>query len=303
MQIPGKPARGAAGPAVAQVYLGNSNRNGARAVPVAPPGAPQIGTEMAKGAAIAFVLAVTAAPLAAQLGARVLGTDVIVAASAADHRADAPAPSVPVSARTRVIVLAPKAADKADTTHAALLLSRQTFAAPFVFSGRVATVRQLRVGSPPNTWECAWLVFDYQDQKHFYYVAIKANGWELGKRDPAYPGGQRFLASGEGSFPVGAWHQFHISQGRDSQGRDVIMVRLDGAEIVSYMDRERPYRGGGLGMYGEDAEVQLADVTAPFADDFADYPLLRDTAEGRVINNWTAPFLGYGYVTVIERKR
>ncbi|HUI97070.1 MAG TPA: hypothetical protein VLX44_15040 [Xanthobacteraceae bacterium] len=265
---------------------------------------------MAKGAAIVFVLAVTAGQLGAQRGA-----PAIVAARAAEPRIDSPAPRMPAgdhgsadrrSVRTRVIVLAPKAADKADTTHAALLLSRQTFAVPFTFAGRVATVRQLRVGSPPNPWECAWLVWDYRDQQHFYYLAIKPNGWELGKRDPAYPGGQRFLASGEASFPIGGWHQFEIRQARNeerNQERDVITVRLDGVEIVSYVDGERPYVAGGLGLYGEDAEVQLDDVTAPFADDFEDYPLLHDTAEGRVINNWTAPFLGYGYVAVIERKR
>ena len=44
----------------------------------------------------------------------------------------------------------------------------------FTYRGRVRTVRQLREGSPANPWEVAWVVWNYVDPNHFYYLAIKA---------------------------------------------------------------------------------------------------------------------------------
>jgi 3-keto-disaccharide hydrolase len=199
---------------------------------------------------------------------------------------------------TRVLVLSPKAADSADTTHAALLITHKSYSGRISFGGRVQTVKQLRVGSLPNPWECAWLVWNYQDEQHFYYVAIKPSGWEIGKRDPAYPGGQRFLASGQADFPIGTWHSFAIAQ----EG-DVIAIRLNGVEIASYADTERPYTHGNLGLYAEDAEVQLDDVSAPFTDDFEDYPPLTADTEGLALKNWVVKFLGYGHVAIADRKR
>lgn len=198
----------------------------------------------------------------------------------------------------RVLVLIPGAADSPDTTHSALLLTRDSYSGRISFAGRVQTVKQLRVGSLPNPWECAWLVWNYQDEKHFYYVALKQAGWEIGKLDPAYPGGQRFLASGDGSFPLGAWHDFRIVQ-EDAY----ITIRLKGVEIASIADNERPFTSGRLGLYTEDAEVQLDDVTSPFEDDFESYEPLTGNTDGFVLNNWVIPFLGYGYVAIADRPR
>ena len=51
-------------------------------------------------------------------------------------------------------------------------------------------------------------MWDYTDNNHFSYLALKTNGWELGKRDPAYPGGQRFLATGSDSpTQIGQWRK------------------------------------------------------------------------------------------------
>lgn len=199
---------------------------------------------------------------------------------------------------TRVLVLSPKSAENADSTHAALLISKASYSGRVSFGGRVKTVRQLRVGSPPNPWECAWLVWNYRDDEHFYYVAIKPTGWELGKRDPAYPGGQRFLASGEAGFAIGTWHRFMIVQENDA-----ITVQMNGTEIVSYTDTERPYTDGRLGLYSEDAKVMLDDVTAPFADDFENYQLLTNTVDGIAMSNWLIPFLGHGYVAIADDRR
>jgi hypothetical protein len=198
----------------------------------------------------------------------------------------------------RILVLSPGAADDPDTTHAALIVTRESYSGRIAFAGRVRTVKQLRTGSPPNPWECAWLVWNYQDEEHFYYVALKPAGWEVGKRDPSYPGGQRFLASGEDGFALGTWHEFRIVH-EDA----VVTVQLNGRVIASIADGERPIRSGRLGLYTEDAEVELDGVSAPFRDDFTAYrPVIGDT-DGFVVGNWIVPFLGYGLVAIAERPK
>jgi hypothetical protein len=198
----------------------------------------------------------------------------------------------------RVLVLSPGTADRPDATHSALLVTRESYSGRISFAGRVRTVMQLRIGSLPNPWECAWLVWNYQDDQHFYYVALKPTGWEIGKRDPAYPGGQRFLASGEDEFPLGAWQDFLVVQ-----DNAMITIRLNGVVIASIADGERPLTAGRLGLYTEDAEVELGAVTAPFRDDFAGQEPLTGDTDGFVLDNWVVAFLGYGHVTIADRKR
>jgi hypothetical protein len=45
------------------------------------------------------------------------------------------------------------------------------------------TVKQLRQNSPPNTWETGWIFWRYTDTFHYYWLLIKPNGIELGKKD------------------------------------------------------------------------------------------------------------------------
>jgi hypothetical protein len=198
----------------------------------------------------------------------------------------------------RVLILSPGVAVRPDATHAALLVSRESYSGRTAFAGRVRTVKQLRTGSLPNPWECAWLVWNYQDDQHFYYVALKPAGWEIGKRDPAYPGGQRFLASGEDEFPLGAWDDFLIVQ-----DNALITIQLNGVVIAAVADSERPLTSGRLGLYTEDAEVELGAVTAPFTDDFASQEPVTGNTDGFVLGNWVTPFIGYGYVAIADRRK
>jgi 3-keto-disaccharide hydrolase len=198
----------------------------------------------------------------------------------------------------RVLVLSPKAAASSEATHSALVVTRKRYHGNLSFAGRVQTVRQLRTGSAPNPWECAWVVWNFQDAEHFYYLAIKPTGWELGKRDPAYPGGQRFLASGHSDYPLGVWHRFAVTQ---EGGR--ITVDVNGTKVASYHDDERSYTSGALGFYAEDAEVQIADITAPFAENFAAYPPQTIKIDGHVMKSWVVPFIGYGFVAIDERRK
>ena len=194
----------------------------------------------------------------------------------------------------QLLVLAPAAAGRPDETHAALIVSLESYQGAVCFEGSVCTLEQLRVGVA-NPWETAWLVWNYGDNDHFYYFAMKPNGWELGKRDPDYAGGQRFLAtSTDVTFEVGRWNQFSITQVGDR-----IVISVDGVELVRFQDLERPYLGGRIGLYTEDARVMLDDVRGSLNDNFdlASTAALHDGA--RLGDLWDVVFLGYGTGAVV----
>ena len=75
------------------------------------------------------------------------------------------------------------------------------------------------------------------------------------RQDPAYPGAQRFLATGtERTFPVGGDHRVEITQEWPR-----MTVTVDGTELATVTDEENPYRGGSIGLYTEDAAVLFHD--------------------------------------------
>jgi len=151
--------------------------------------------------------------------------------------------------------LMPGTASRPDETHASLVVSKRQHS-DFTLTATAETARQLRVGTAPNTWETAWLVWHYADNSHFYYLALKTNGWELGKADPSYQGAQRFLATG--STPrARIGEKSHV---RISQHGTTSTVWIDNEPVASFTDEERPYLGGRIGFYTEDAEVRFSDV-------------------------------------------
>ncbi|MFJ2195970.1 family 16 glycoside hydrolase [Streptomyces violaceusniger] len=154
------------------------------------------------------------------------------------------------------LTLTPRAARRTDRTHACLVVSTARYER-LDFRARMRTAEQLRTPEP-NPWEVAWLVWAYTDPEHFYYVALKPNGWELGKRDPAYRGGQRFLATGTRPFQVGDWSDVRVRQ----QGPRMT-VSVDDRQVVGFTDRERPYAAGSVGAYTEDARAEFRDITVP----------------------------------------
>ncbi len=106
---------------------------------------------------------------------------------------------------------------------------------------------QRRPASHP--WEAGWLIWRYTDERHFYYLILKPNGFEAGKEDPAYPGGQRFLITRP--FPrydVADWHDVEVRQTANT-----IAVTVDGDDRATTRDQERPYLRGDVGLYTEDA--------------------------------------------------
>jgi hypothetical protein len=161
--------------------------------------------------------------------------------------------------RGGVISLRPSAPAAPDRTHAGLVVSRATYGDVTV-RVRTRTVRTLRTPAA-NPWEVSWVVWSYVDDHHFYYVALKPNGWELGKRDPAYPGGQRFLATGEDAYPIGFWYAVEVERRGATH-----TVRVDGRHLTTFTDRERPHPGGAVGLYTEDAEAEFRDVAIEALD-------------------------------------
>lgn len=154
----------------------------------------------------------------------------------------------------------PETSTAPDETHAALVTSVPSFG-DLTEVVKFVTVRQLRVGSPPNPWEEGWVLWHYTDDSHFYYVLLKPNGFELGKEDPSYPGGQRFLVtSATPTFPVGVPYTVTVTQVGGS-----ISVAVDGKPLVSYTDTQSPYLTGHVGLYDEDAQVQFSSVSVSAA--------------------------------------
>lgn len=153
------------------------------------------------------------------------------------------------------ILLKPKSSVVANETHAALVVGpkRQN---PIKYQISVKTLSQLRKKSQPNPWEVGWVIWHYSDNEHFYYFILKPNGWELGKRDPAYSGGQRFLATGSKKiFPINKKYAIKIIQQKKQ-----IKVYLGKKLIVKYQDQESPYQNGRIGVYAEDAKVRYSDI-------------------------------------------
>lgn len=151
--------------------------------------------------------------------------------------------------------LTPARPESAAATHAALVLSARNWR-DFTLVVRLRTTSQLRKPRP-NSWEVGWLLWHYTGEHHFYYLILKPDGFELGKEDPAYPGGQRFLVtSTQPSFPVGRTYVVRIGQ-----RANVMSVTVGGRSLVRYADPNDPYRSGLVGLYTEDATASYQIVS------------------------------------------
>ncbi len=152
------------------------------------------------------------------------------------------------------LTLQPARAESAASTHAALVLSASKWR-DFTAEIRVRTNYQLR-RPHPNPWEVGWVLWHYVNDQHFYYIILKPNGWELGKEDPAYPGNQRFLVTENSpAFPPARWYDIRVQQ----RG-NVIQVDVDGRRLVRFVDTQRPYLAGLIGLYVEDASATFQPV-------------------------------------------
>jgi len=155
---------------------------------------------------------------------------------------------------SRLLSLSPRPAMSTKQTYAALARTRQTWS-DLDFTVHVRTVTQHRADGP-NPWEVGWVLWHYTDDRHFYYFIPKPNGWELGKEDPAYPGAQRYLpASERPTFPVGRSYEIRVRHVGAT-----ITLWASGKRVVTFTDRERPYRSGSIALYSEDAAAIYTTV-------------------------------------------
>jgi hypothetical protein len=151
---------------------------------------------------------------------------------------------------TEIFKLHPTVSTRPSQTHASLMLTPRRYK-DINFTVTLDTTRQLRQGSRPNPWEVGWVLWDYTNDSHFYYIALKPDGFELGKEDPAYPGDQRYLVTRSSpKFPVGKPYKVRIV----TRGA-TMTVYVDGTKLVRYTDTKNPYTGGKLGLYCEDSAV------------------------------------------------
>lgn len=149
----------------------------------------------------------------------------------------------------------PMSAQSLDDTHACLVVTSDDFDGDLDFSITVRTDEHVRLDDP-NTWEVGWVLWNYQDDEHFYALALKPNGWELSKQDPDYRGNQRFLATGDQPvFPINQEYRARVVQ----EG-NTITVYADGQKLGSFTDTETPYFHGSIGLYTEDARVTFSNL-------------------------------------------
>lgn len=140
-------------------------------------------------------------------------------------------------------------------THAALSVSVGSFGDGTTIA-EFSTNKQLR--KKPNAWERAWFLWHYTDNLHFYYLTLKANGWEIGKEDPDYPGNQQFLCTGSNyTWAVGSWNHVEVvSSGTTFTVKATVNGTL--RTLCTYTDtaaNAAQYTSGKIGLYTEDASV------------------------------------------------
>jgi hypothetical protein len=155
-----------------------------------------------------------------------------------------------------VFYLSPKASTSVSETHAALVESIDNFC-NFTMKVDMNTAKQLRLYSPPNTWEVGWLFFRYTDTFHYYWLAVKPNGIELGKKDCSTctnpVDGQKFLVTkSTPKLTMNTWNKVTV----DMVGNH-IKVYWNGNLVIDYIDRTMSPKlaSGSVAMYSEDAYV------------------------------------------------
>jgi hypothetical protein len=155
-----------------------------------------------------------------------------------------------------VFYLSPMASTSAAQTLAALVKSTDKFC-DFSMQVDMNTVKPLRKGSPANTWEVGWLFFRYTDTFHYYWLLVKPNGIELGKKDcdtcsdPVE--GQKYLVTkSTPTLKFNTWNKVKV----DMIGNN-IKVYWNGNLVIDYVDRAMSPKlaSGNIAMYSEDAYV------------------------------------------------
>jgi hypothetical protein len=97
------------------------------------------------------------------------------------------------------------------------------------------------------TLHTAWVIWHFRDERHFYYLTLKPNGWEIGKRDPSCPGGERFLISDKlPTYYFNTWYDVRIVQVGNTMA-----VWVNGYPLARFTGDRPPCTEGHVGLYAE----------------------------------------------------
>ena len=148
------------------------------------------------------------------------------------------------------------APQSADVTHAALVASDVLYPRDnYSLQYDARTVRQLRAVNP-NPWEVAWFVPEYIDVDHAVVFLVKPNGWQLSMWDPTFPGGERFLSTGDHHMAVDLKVRVSFQKSGNQLRVWVAALNLDVSAIIP------PY-GDGMqrgvvqsALYCEDSSIE-----------------------------------------------
>ncbi|WP_222424722.1 3-keto-disaccharide hydrolase [Candidatus Nitrosocosmicus arcticus] len=157
--------------------------------------------------------------------------------------------------------LYPQASTSPSETHAAKVTSTDKFC-DFTMEFDINTAKQLRKNSPPNTWEVGWVFFRFSDTFHYYWLVVKPNGIELGKKDcdtctdPV--DGQQFLVTkSTPTIKMNTWNNVKIDMVSNH-----IKVYWNGNLVIDYIDTGMSPKlaSGAVSMYSEDAYVKYDNM-------------------------------------------
>jgi len=158
-----------------------------------------------------------------------------------------------VNVENEAFYLVPQAATNFGETHSALVTG-PSYCGSLNFSVDITTLEQTSLAK--NPWEVGWVLWNFTDNAHFYYFIAKPNGWELGKVDPAYPGNQRFLRTGNyPKFPINKLYKITVNQFYNN-----ITIYVNSTKITSFTDTERPYQNGRISIYSEDSRCYYDNI-------------------------------------------
>lgn len=153
----------------------------------------------------------------------------------------------------------PMVSTSSEETHACLVTSTSKYS-DLELRVRMRTRKQLRTGSKPNPWECAWLMWRYIDQWHHYYFILKPNGIEIGKKDNDKQAEEQIFlyTASSPKLTLDSWSNIKIRQIDDR-----IRVWRGSSLIADFVDStmsETLAKAGAAGLYCEDALVQFDNV-------------------------------------------
>lgn len=151
----------------------------------------------------------------------------------------------------------PTTATQPSSTHANLVLTTKSYK-NFNLSLDMKTERQLRQNSSPNSWETAWIIFRYTDYSHHYYMLLRTNGIELGKKDGNSEVQTILYQAYQPRVAMGYYQHIDLQVSGNH-----ITVYVDGAKAIDFYDSGVSAQLGGagaIGLYDEDSIVYFDNI-------------------------------------------